>query len=182
MADSGPVIKVAFAAAAETAAPTPLPAQGAAIDWTAEATWPVTIGCTDLSDDANLQDAEVSYTPVVTGVDVHPPLCLAPQATYVRKNGGGVVSFEVYDVTQAVFELDSTSSTTDNTTERSATLTMQAMCVEVAGKGIDWYPNVRVKVTGHTGGPNTVAGATVEVQVYAGATVPSGVQWQEFNG
>jgi hypothetical protein len=181
MSDSGPIAKIAFAPA-ETAPPSPLPALGGAIDWTAEANWPTTIGCVDGSDDINLAADDATYTPNTSEVDVDPPMCLAPQTTYLRKNGGGVVAFSVYDFKQESMQLDSTAVTDANATERGDTITFKAMCVEIAGMGIDYYPNVRVKVSGTAVGVETVGNVSIEAMVYGTAAIKSGVKFYKFNG
>lgn len=179
MAETGTVRKVAFASS-ESAIPT-LPAIGGNITYSTP--WDTTVGGQPgASDDAYLDEDSVSITPRHEEVEIDPPLALNTLEEIVIKNGVSAVSFGVYSVSAPVFALSSTATLTSNKSEEGAVITYRAMVVEITGKGILYFPKVRVKVSGTEGAVKKLQKVSIECKVFGTSTIPSGWQWHTFNG
>jgi hypothetical protein len=179
MAETGTVRKVAFAAA-ESSIPT-LPALGANISsW---GSFTTTIGGQPgASDDAYLSEDSISVTPRTEEVEIDPPLAQNRLEEIVIKNGVDMFEFGCYSVNDTVFALDSTTTDSGNVTEQGLTITYRACVIEITGKGILYFPKVRVKLKGFEGAVKELGAVQFECKVFGTTTIPSGWQWHTFNG
>lgn len=179
MAETGTVRKVAFAAEA-TAIPT-LPALGGNITYSGS--WTTTIGGQPgASDDAYLAEDSISITPRNEEVVIDPPLAQNSLEEIVIKNGIEMFEFGCYSISNTVFALSSTATLSSNVTEEGTTITYKACVIEITGKGILYFPKVRVKVKGVEGAVKGLAAVQFECKVFGTTTIPSGWQWHTFNG
>lgn len=146
MPSTGLVRKLAFAP--EYTAPPTQPAEGGRIDWDNEPNWD-TVGTRDEGDIAELDVDSVSATPLEEVVTDNPPRAQMKKGEIVIKNGVESVSFALYDLSAAAHALVSTAFKRSHTqVSQDRTIAYKAMVVEIDGKGFDYYPRVRVKMTG----------------------------------
>lgn len=179
MAETGTIRKIAFAAEA-SAVPT-LPALGSNITYSSP--WNTTIGGQPgASDDAYLAEDSIDVTPRNEEVVIDPPLAQNALEEIVIKNGIEMFSFACYSVSKEVFDLDCTASIASNVVEQGTTITYLACVIEITGKGILYFPKVRVKLKGVSGAVKELAAVQFEVKVFGTTTIPSGWQWHTFNG
>ncbi len=179
MAETGTIRKVAFAAV-ESAIPT-LPALGSNITYSSP--WTSTIGGqAGASDDAYLDEDSIAIEPLHEDIDINPPLAQNSLDEIVIKNGVSMVSFSVYSISKEVFALSSTGVLTSNVVEEGVTITYRAMVIEITGKGILYFPKVRVMLKSIEGAVKELVNVSFECKVKGTTTIPSGYQWHTFNG
>lgn len=179
MAETGTIRKVAFATEA-SAIPT-LPALGSNISYSSP--WTTTIGGqAGASDDAYLSEDGISVEPLHEDIDIDPPLAQNKLDQIVIKNGVSMVSFGVYSISKEVFALSSTGVLTSNVVEEGVTITYRAMVIEITGKGIFYFPKVRVMLKSVEGAVKELASVQFECAVFGTTGIPSGCQWHTFNG
>lgn len=134
-------------------APPAAPALGSNYDAaTLQAAGWITIGSADLGDSGNLDSESVTQTPVQEVIEIKPPGSLARSSTIVRHNSIGEIAFICYDVAQDIVALDSTASEVGATVTRGRDVTYRSVLIEVTGMRSDWYPKVKLDITGEPGG------------------------------
>lgn len=179
MAETGLVRKIAFAAS-ESSIPT-LPALGSNISYSSP--WTLVLGGQPgASDTAYLHEDSISITPMHEDVDIDPPLAQNKLDQIVIKNGISEFGFTVYSVNDSVMALSSTGVHASNVVEEGTTITYRAAVIEITGKGILYFPKVRVMVDGVDGAVKDLSSVKFKCAVFGTTTIPSGYQWHTFNG
>ena len=144
-------------------------------DWAA-------FGGQEHTDYFELAEDSISLDPKEESIVIDPPL--APNATGVIPIKVGIenVSFAAYTCDDVVFQLSSTSHVTENglITEHTA-LEYKSFALEVTGKGVMYFPKVRIKPGIPAGGIKELVSVTFEVQVFGTDDLPTGSGWQPFN-
>lgn len=112
----------------------------------------VTLGSVDLGDSGDLDSESVTQTPEQEVTEIRPPGSLARKDTIVRHNSITEIAFVAYDIAQDIVALDSTASEAGANVTRGRTVTYRSVLIEVTGKRCDWYPKVKLDITGEPGG------------------------------
>lgn len=177
MASTGTIRRIAIAAA-ETAIPS-LPALGSNIDWSGLTSWE-TLGRIEDGDLADLDEDSMEISFREEGIDIDPPLAQNREAEILFKNGADGFNFVSYTFSDSVLALSSTASHASGETTEGVVITPKAVIVEITGRGVDYFPNCRIKVDGGPGGIKALRKVKFAVKVYAGASIPSGHKFKAF--
>ncbi|MCC6490672.1 MAG: hypothetical protein IT364_24515 [Candidatus Hydrogenedentes bacterium] len=180
MSASGVIRKIAFAADG-TAPPSPTPAAGGLTTWSSFTAF-TTLGAIEQGDIADLDEDSIEVTPREEGIDIDPPLAQNREDEILFKNGADSFGFACYSVDENVYALSSTAQKSENEVEEGTAITYRAAIIEVTGKGYEYYPKVRVKVTGSPGGIKELRKVQFECKVFGTSSIPSGRKWIGFNG
>lgn len=176
MAESNVIKRICVHATAETAVPsltdkgTPL----AVTTWTA-ATW-VPIGSIQRGDTADVHDDDVDISFLDEFAQVKPPLSLTVEDYALLSAGAESLSFMAYDGQEALLTLDSLMSVASHVAQIGTTLTYRAVCVEVNGLWIDYFPKCLLKVIPAGMGVKNSARTQIIARPVATSTILGG--WQ----
>ena len=113
---------------------------------------------------------------------VHAPQGFAPTDAIVRRRMAQEFSFNVYDIDEAVFTLDSGLTIASNKSAFAATVTPRTVIIEINGYASIYLPKCRVRVRPTSMGVNQdgVARAEISVLPMVTATVPGGWRMSWF--
>lgn len=129
-----------------------------------------------------LAEDEINLNPREENVPIDPPL--APNATGVIpiKIGIETFSFAAYTVDDVVFAISSTSQLLENgMITESPVFTYKTCALEITGKGVLYFPKVRIKPGVPAGGIKAMVKVTFECQVFGTSDLPSGWGFAPFD-
>ena len=171
MAETSVIHQIGIHATGGTAQPA-APLKFAHIDL-ATATFVVLRSAQD-GDDGDLDSESVTNPFVRVYAPVQPPLSLGVE-DYVYK-GGAVQPFEFmcYDGREELLELDSGIVIASNIAQLAATATKRAVCIEVNGLWVDYFPSCIVNVIESAGSIEEPVRTKVKVMPMATATLKGG--------
>lgn len=172
---------VAIAKAAENlAAPTTLPATGSNLDWTETASgenaegWAVS-DWKFAEDDIVIADADGE--PII----VKPPTAGKRVALiYDTIMNAETIDFTSYEAGTKLLTWATNVTDASNVYTRTATFTRVALCIEIGGLGLHYFPSVEIAVASMLQGVKTLATHGVHIEVFPGSSVTSGHNFEMY--